>query len=42
MTQDRATYAQRLTVVRDAMPFLNAEDKQWMLNKTVEQVWPFA
>jgi hypothetical protein len=27
--------------VRDDMKFLNAEDKRWMLSKTVEQVWPF-
>jgi L-fuconolactonase len=37
-----ATYSQALTVVRDDMKFLNAEDKQWMLNRTVERVWPFA
>jgi hypothetical protein len=23
------------------MKFLNAEDKSWMLSKTVERVWPF-
>jgi len=23
------------------MKFLNAEDKRWMLSKTVERVWPF-
>jgi hypothetical protein len=27
--------------VRDEMKFLNAEDKSWMLSKTVERVWPF-
>jgi hypothetical protein len=26
---------------RDDMKFLNAADKEWMLSKTVEQVWPF-
>jgi L-fuconolactonase len=36
-----ATYAQALTVVRDGMDFLNAEDKSWMLSKTIERVWPF-
>ena len=35
------TYAQTLTVVRDDMKFLNAEDKSWILSKTVERVWPF-
>jgi len=23
------------------MKFLNAEDKSWMLSKTIERVWPF-
>jgi L-fuconolactonase len=38
----KATYAQALTLVRDDMPFLNADDKAWMLSKTIERVWPFA
>jgi L-fuconolactonase len=42
MAKDRATYVQRLTLVQDEMNFLNANDKMWMLSKTVEQVWPFA
>lgn len=42
IAQDRATYAQRLTAVRDEMPFLNPDDKRWMLSKTVQRVWPFA
>ncbi|MFZ0591095.1 MAG: amidohydrolase family protein [Bryobacteraceae bacterium] len=41
IAKDRATYAQRLTVVRDEMSFLNADDKRRILSKTVEQVWPF-
>jgi L-fuconolactonase len=40
IAKDRATYAQRLTVVRDAMPFLSNTDKHWILSKTVAQVWP--
>ena len=40
IAKDRASYAQRLTVVRDDMKFLNADDKSWMLSKTVERVWP--
>ena len=32
---------QALTVVRDDMKFLNADDKSWMLSKTIERVWPF-
>jgi L-fuconolactonase len=34
-------YAQALKFVRDDIPFLNAEDKSWMLSKTIERVWPF-
>jgi len=41
IAKERATYAQRLTVVKDDMPFLNTDDKSWMLSKTVERVWPF-
>ena len=40
IAKERASYAQRLTVVRDEMKFLNADDKSWMLSKTVERVWP--
>lgn len=36
-----ATYHQALTLVRDDMPFLNDNDKSWMLSRTVERVWPF-
>ena len=39
--QSHATYAQALTVVRDEMKFLNANDLSWMLSKTIERVWPF-
>lgn len=42
IAKERATYAQRLTVVQDDMAFLNADDKRWMLSKTVERVWPFS
>lgn len=42
IAKERATYAQRLTVVKDDMAFLNADDKSWMLSKTVERVWPFS
>jgi predicted TIM-barrel fold metal-dependent hydrolase len=36
------TYDKTLSVVRDDMAFLNAEDKSWILSKTVERLWPFA
>ncbi len=35
------TYHRALTVVRDDMKFLNADDKSWILSKTIERVWPF-
>lgn len=34
-----ATYGQTLEVVRDRMDFLNDDDRQWMLSKTIERVW---
>ena len=40
IARERATYAQRLTVVRDEMKFLSNEDKRWILSKTVAEVWP--
>lgn len=36
------TYEDTLRVVRDDMPFLNEDDKSWILSKTVERVWRFA
>jgi L-fuconolactonase len=36
-----ATYEQTLRLVRDDMPFLNADDRSWILSKSVERVWPF-
>jgi L-fuconolactonase len=37
----KAAYRQALTVVRDEMKFLNPEDKRWLFNRTVQQVWNF-
>ena len=37
-----STYDKALRVVRDEMKFLNSDDRQWMLSKTIERVWPFA
>ena len=34
-------YAKALALVRDELPFLNAEDKGWMLAGTIERVWKF-
>ena len=36
-----STYERALSVVRDEMKFLNARDKNWILNKTIQRVWPF-
>jgi L-fuconolactonase len=41
IVENVSTYDRALTVVRDEMKFLNAEDKNWMMNKTIERVWPF-
>jgi L-fuconolactonase len=35
------TYDKALSVVRDEMKFLNAEDRTWILGKTAQRVWPF-
>jgi len=41
IVEDHSTYARALSVVGDEMAFLNADDKRWMLSKTIERVWPF-
>jgi len=41
ISENSTTYAKTLSVVRDDMKFLNAEDKRWLLSKTVEKVWAF-
>ena len=42
VSEAHTTYAKALTLVRDDMSFLNADDKSWILSRTVEQVWRFA
>lgn len=39
---NRLTYGQALELVRDEMDFFTAEDKDWILGKTIERLWPFA
>jgi predicted TIM-barrel fold metal-dependent hydrolase len=34
-------YARALKMVRDEMPFLNAEDKRWMLSKNIQRIFRF-
>jgi len=41
IVENTATYAKALSVVRDDMSFLNAQDRRWMLSQTIERVWPF-
>lgn len=41
ISEHLCTYAQTLSVVRDEMKFLNANDKEWILAKTIERLWPF-
>jgi predicted TIM-barrel fold metal-dependent hydrolase len=36
-----STYDKALRVVRDEMKFLNSDDRQWILSKTIDHVWPF-
>ena len=35
-----ATYAEAVRLVRDDMPFLNDEDRLWMLSRRISEVWP--
>jgi predicted TIM-barrel fold metal-dependent hydrolase len=42
MVNRHASYTQALSVVRSEMAFLNREDKEWILSRTIEQVWPFS
>ena len=41
IVENTATYRQALTVVRDDMKFLNDDDRRWMMNETIQQVWSF-
>jgi len=41
IVENVSTYERALSVVRDDMKFLSAEDKSWILSKTIERVWPF-
>jgi len=34
-------YSRALALVRDEMSFLNEEDKEWILSRTIERVWLF-
>jgi hypothetical protein len=38
----RTTYPRTLSVVREEMPFLSAEELPWVLGQTALTLWPFA
>ena len=42
LVESKCGYAKALELVRDQMDFLSDEDKQWILSKTIERLWPFA
>lgn len=41
MVEKSCGYAKALAIVRDEMPFLTPDDKDWLLGKTVLRLWPF-
>jgi L-fuconolactonase len=41
IVENHSTYAKALSVVRDEMRFLSADDLHWILSGTIERVWPF-
>jgi L-fuconolactonase len=41
IVESSSSYENALKVVRDDMKFLSADDKRWMLSRTIERVWPF-
>jgi predicted TIM-barrel fold metal-dependent hydrolase len=42
IVEDHSTYSRALSVVRDEMKFLNANDLRWILSRSIERVWPFS
>jgi predicted TIM-barrel fold metal-dependent hydrolase len=42
LVEGYCSYSKALSLVRDELKFLNSEDKEWILGKTIERVWPFA
>jgi len=41
MCLQKTTYARTLSVVRDEMPFISAEDMPWVLGQSALRLWPF-
>ena len=41
VSKSKIDYGKTLEQVRDEMAFLTDEDKEWVLSKTIERLWPF-
>ncbi len=41
VSKPKIEYVKTLELVRDEMDFFNDDDKQWILSKTIERLWPF-
>ena len=41
VSKSKIEYGKTLTLVRDEMDFFNDEDREWILNKTIQRLWPF-
>lgn len=41
MCENHCSYGQALALYRDHLGFLSKEDRQWILSRTAQQVWPF-
>jgi len=41
VSKPKIEYGKTLTLVRDEMDFFNDEDREWILSKTIERLWPF-
>ena len=42
VSKSKIDYGKTLELVRDEMDFLTGEDKEWLLSKTIERLWPFS
>ena len=41
VSKPKIEYGKTLELVRDEMDFFNDQDKEWILSKTIERLWPF-
>lgn len=42
LVEKHCTYSQALGLYRDHLSFLTADDRQWILGRTAQRVWPFS